>query len=432
MNFKEYIINLVKPYRGLKPGIYVLAISRFVNALGALIFPFMTLILSEKIGLNPVETGLYISITGLLFIPSGLLGGKLADHFGKKRTILLFEFLGMMTYVYCVFSETNMTMVYALMAASILFGFAGPAHDALVADLADKNEREGAYSLLYLGFNLGFAAAMILAGRLFANHLKVMFIIDVITALLALVLIAVFIKEKGKNNQLITDEENVSDGAIVTALDHSDLETKVEGSIFKVLVQRPIIVKFIFLMFLYRFVYSQWSFLMPLHTVELFGDEVGGALFGNLGTFNALIVVVFTALITRLLIKSTPINRLVIAGLLLSIGFGMLGVISNQVAFYISVFVFTLGEIVEAISTLPYLMNYTPESHRGRMSSVAMMIMGVGYSLSPLFFGWLLNVSNYEFSWLVTGIIGLIGTFGMYLLSRDEQQEIRLEGEKAI
>ncbi len=413
------IHQLLKPYKGLQKGIYILAISRFVNALGALIFPFMTLILSEKIGLNDFETGLYVSITGFLFIPSGLIGGKLTDYFGRKNIILGFEFLGMMAYVYCYFAQVGMSMVYALMLAAILFGIASPAHDAIVADMADKDEREGAYSLMYLGFNLGFAVAITMGGRLLANHLNLMFAIDVGTAMVALVLVAFFIKEPKRVD--------------------SEIEVTGEktGTIFRVLLRRPVLVEYILLLFLYRFVYSNWSFMLPLHVTDLFGDVEGFALYGDLGLVNAIQVVVLTALITGLLRKVKTINKVVLAGLFFSIGFGLFGFASTKFAFFIGVLLFTTGEIMEAISFLPYLMNHTPESHRGRMSSVAMTVLSIGYSLSPIVFGWILTVTDYQMAWVITGGIALVGTIGMWRLSaKENRQEIekrlQLESGKVL
>jgi len=426
-NFNQYIVNILKPYRGLNREIYVLAISRFVNALGALIFPFMTLILSEKIGLDEVQTGFYTAFAGLLFIPAGLIGGRIADFFGRKRTIIVFECVGMLTYLVCVIIEPTMLMVYVLMMTAFSFGVAGPAHDAMIADFADEKQREGAYSLMYLGFNLGFAFSMILAGRLFANHLKLMFIIDLSTTFLALLFISFLIKEKYEGARAKDIIKDTNDDSIVD----NELETHHKGSIFEVLKERPLLIQFAVLMFLYRLVYSQWSFLMPLHTVALFGDEKGGALYGNLGFVNALIVVSLTAIITRMFIKQTSIVRIVIAGIFLSTGFGLLGIISSPLAFYISVFVFTIGEIIEAISTMPYIMNHTPESHRGRMSAVIMTVMGVGFSIGPLILGIVLKYTSYSTSWFVTGILGFIGVGGMIQLSRKETIQKRLIKEEA-
>lgn len=417
---KEYISKLLSPYKGLQKEIYILAISRFVNALGALIFPFMTLILREKIGLDEFETGLYTALAGLLFIPAGLLGGKIADFFGRKRTIIIFEIVGMMTYISCLFIEPSMFMVYIFMLTAFSFGVAGPAHDAMIADYSSDNEREGAFSLMYLGFNLGFAFSMILAGLLFANHLKLMFLIDALTAMFALIMIGLFVKDnyiKKEITSIISSnrEENGND----ERHDH-DLERHHSGSIIKVLLERPALLEFAFLMFIYRLVYAQWSFLMPMHTVELYGQQSGGALYGSLGTINALVVVFLTAFITKIFFKVTSINRIVIAGLFLSIGFGILGMSVSPFMFYLSVVIFTIGEIIEAISTMPYIMNHTPESHRGRMSAVIMTVMGLGFSTGPILLGLILKYSNYRTSWLVTGGLGLVGVVGMMNLSRKE------------
>jgi MFS family permease len=240
-----------------------------------------------------------------------------------------------------------------------------------------------------------------------------MFLIDVLTALFALVLIGFFVKE----NKLIDKDSNGQD------LGLSPMESHHEGSIFCVLLERPILIKFALLMFLYRMVYAQWSFLMPLHAVGLYGDMAGGALYGNLGMVNALIVVSLTAIITRMFMKISSIHRIVIAGIFLSLGFGLLGIVARPAAFYVSVFIFTLGEIIEAISTMPFIMNHTPVSHRARMSSVIMMVMGVGYSSGPLVVGWILSMGSYSRTWRVIALIGFVGVFGMWRLSRSEARK---------
>lgn len=434
---QNYLNKLLDPYKGLQKEIYILAISRFVNALGALIFPFMTLILREKIGLDEFQTGMYTAAAGLLFIPAGLLGGRIADFFGRKQTIIIFEIIGMMTYVICLFIEPSMLMVYIFMLTAFSFGVAGPAHDAMIADFSSDKEREGAFSLMYLGFNLGFAFSMILAGLLFANHLKLMFLIDAITAMFALILIGFFVKDHYVNKEesnpgnnrvidvvteeqsMVIDEQELNHYATSPAI-QKDLEKSHTGNIIQVLKERPILIEFTLLMFIYRLVYSQWSFLMPLHTVELYGQQAGGALYGSLGTINALVVVFLTALITKIFFKVTSINRIVIAGLFLSIGFGVLGFNASPFMFYLSVVVFTIGEIIEAISTMPYIMNHTPESHRGRMSAIIMTVMGVGFSTGPILLGLILKYSTYSVSWFFTGGLGLIGVLGMLNLSRKE------------
>lgn len=390
------LLKLLKPYRGLRREIYIIFISKTINAMGALVFPFMTLLLNNKIGLSGSETGFYITLTGLFYAPASLIGGKLSDTFGRKKVLITFELLATACYFFCVFISPGMMMVYILIAASFFFGIAGPSHDAMTADLTTPDQREGAYSLNYLGFNLGFAFAQIIAGFLFKDHLKLMFLIDVITALFGILLIALFVEETLNGNEENSTDEQAHSGK----------------SIFSVLLSKPVLIFFALAAFGYKFVYSQWTFLVPLHAEFNFTGE-GAKLFGLLGSFNAIIVVVCTPVITAMFNRRTNIRRIFYAGILFTVGFGMLGFISTKSAFFISVFIFTIGEILEAISTMPFIMNHTPASHRGRMSSIIPLIMGAGYSLGPLIMGSVLDNNGFQNSWIIAAAVVLISTIAM-------------------
>ncbi len=401
--------NLFSPYMGLRREIYIIFISKTINAMGALIYPFMTLLLSTKIGLSGAETGFYMTLTGVFYGPASLIGGKMADTFGRKKILIIFELLAVVSYIVCIFLPPGMMMVYVLMSAGFFFGVAGPSHDAMTADLTTPEQREGAYSLNYLGFNLGFAMAQVLAGFLFKDHLALMFIIDAVTAIIGILLIAFLVKETLNEE---TSEENTH-------------EERSDKSIFSIILSRPVLLFFALASFGYKFVYSQWPFMLPLHAEANFPGE-GARLFGILGSFNALIVVFCTPLITAMFKNKTNIKRIFYAGILFTIGFGILGFISIKSAFFISVFIFTLGEILEAISTMPYIMNHTPASHRGRMSSIIPMIIGAGYTVGPVIMGSVLDKYGYQFSWIAAASVVLISTIAMKMIDvADKPKDFR-------
>jgi len=292
--------KLLQPYRGLRREIYIVVLSKTINAMGALIFPFMTLLLTRKIGMTSTEAGRYVAMMGLLWAPASILGGKLSDTYGRKRVLITFELLAVLGYTFCIFLEPSMLMVYTLMASSFFFGVAGPSHDAMTADLTTEDQRDGAYSLGYLGFNLGFALAQIIAGLLFEEYLHIMFLIDAVTAFIALTLIGFFVKE--------TMEPAKSEPENPTKEEKTELAES-KKSIVSILLARPMLLVFALAAFGYRFVYSQWSFLMPLHAEFNFPAE-GAKLFGLLGSFNAVIVVIFTPLLTALFTKRSNIRRI--------------------------------------------------------------------------------------------------------------------------
>ena len=46
------IMNLISQYKGLRKENYVLCFGRFVTAMGAMVRPMLTMILSQKLGMN--------------------------------------------------------------------------------------------------------------------------------------------------------------------------------------------------------------------------------------------------------------------------------------------------------------------------------------------------------------------------------------------
>jgi MFS family permease len=383
--------------------------------MGALIFPFLTLILDRKIGLSSDEIGSIIGISGLLYVPASLIGGYLSDRIGRKKILVAFDCLGIIGYICCYFTETSMTLVYMLMASSFLFAVAGPSHDAITADLTGGRQREGAYSLNYFGFNIGYAFSQIIGGYLFEKHFKTMFIIDAVTALFGMALIILFVKETHRPKA--AEEEIVKENP--EGLSESEAHT--DGSILRILFERPILIYYAIASFGYKFVYSQWGFLIPLHVSRNFGEE-SGSLFGSLGFTNAAVVVLFTLILTSVFSKKSNIKKVFYAGILFTIGFGMLGFFDTKPAFFIAVFIFTLGEILEATSSMPFIMSHTPASHRGRMSSVVPIIMGVGYVIGPSKMGSIAKNNSYEFCWKVIGGIALLATLLMKILDRYDQK----------
>ncbi len=408
MNLK--LQSLVRPYMGLPKEVYVIFIARIINAMGLVVFPLITLILTRIIGLSGQQAGFIVAISGLMFIPSSFIGGKLADTIGRKKVIIIFDTLAVIVYISCIFVETSMLLVYLIILAGFCMGVGDPAHNSLIADLTTPKNRDGAYSLSYLGFNLGFIIAPTLGAFLLEKNLQLMFLIDAVTALIAIGLIFIFINETFETTKEDLGEDRK----------HERRET---GSIFKVLLSRRILLYFSLIIFGYNFVYSQWFFMLPMHISENFGP----VLYGMLGSFNAIIVIIFTPLLTSFFSNRKNIRKIIYGGVLYTLGFGMLGFIDFKIAFFASVLIFTLGEILVTISCMPFIANHTPASHRGRMSSVISILMGAGFSLGPLVMGTVLEYVTISFAWKIIGCIMLISTLLMIVLEKYELNSKKLD-----
>ncbi|MBC8060541.1 MAG: MFS transporter [Clostridiaceae bacterium] len=394
--------KIFNPYKGLSREIYILAFGRMINAAGSFIFPLLALILTLKIGFNKTDAGYIISASGILFMFSGMIGGKLTDCFGRKKIIIIFNSLGAISYLIAACLDTSNYLVIMIILAGFLMGIAGPASGGLIADITTPKTRDGAYSLFYMAMNVGFTISPIIGGLLLENYLWLLFLLDGVTSLIAVLLTYIFIPESiNKTKEKLGEDRK-----------H---EKHVEGSILKVLLERPILILFAMVMFGYNFVYSQWCFLYPLHISKIVPNN-GPGFYGTLVSFNAFIVITMTPIIVKIISGKKSIGRIFLGGIFYTIGFGMPGFISSVPFLYISVLIITVGEIIVTTSSGPFVVNHTPASHRGRMEAVMPIIMGLGFTIGPAITGTILKVTSIENGWRFVGLVMLIFTFFTYLL----------------
>ena len=87
------IRKFLSTYSGLDRSIYFLCLAQVINSIGHFVHPFLTMFLTQKIGMDAVEAGTYVMLSAAAWVPGSLLGGKIADQFGRKRVLVIFQFL---------------------------------------------------------------------------------------------------------------------------------------------------------------------------------------------------------------------------------------------------------------------------------------------------------------------------------------------------
>jgi MFS family permease len=392
-------------YSGLPREIYIIFFARIINNIGSFVQPILVLILTQKTGMGSDEAGLFVTIQALLCAPGIIIAGKLADTIGRKRIILISQGAGAIALIICGLMKPTLEMTYLLIASSVFYSMSQPAYDALVADITTPENRKASYSLTYMGMNLGFAIGPILGGLLFENALPLVFIGDGLTTIMALLLVMVFIPETmGKDPVREIDEDRV-------------LEQKVEGSVFHLLFRRRILLSFALISFFYFFIFSQWNFTLPMQMADIF-DGKGAALYGTLASFNGLVVLVVTPALTKMTRNFHPISLISSGGLCYGLSFVIFGFIHVLPAFYIGVFIMTLGEILVSVNSRSFIADYTPASHRGRVSSILPIITGAGYTLGPVITGKVISTLSFTAAWIITACIGFVSAAMMQLLKR--------------
>lgn len=403
----------IDPYRGLPRSVYTLFIATVVNGVGIFVFPFMALILTRRFGLSDKETGDIVFLTTVAYVPGTLLGGRLADRFGRKKVQMVSQFLCGALFIPCGFLDDPYLIAGFIIASVFFDGVTDPARSAMSTDVTTPENRQAAFSLIYLGHNLGFAVGQIIAGFLFASAPSWMFWGNAIAIGASLVLVGLFIPESKPS----AEAEKAS-----LATDSS--EKAHEGGLWSALRSRPSLVVFAVLTTFYAFSYAQHRFAMPLQATELYGDD-GAKLYGFMMTMNAVLVLAFTTPIIAWTKRYRPISSVAFAGVLYAVGFGMLAFARFPWVFFVSTFVWTMGEIVNATNEGVYVSNHTPMSHRARFNAVLPLIAGLGFSVSTPIAGRIAGTAGMSVVWVVVAASAALASAGIWALGRFEARRER-------
>lgn len=402
-------------YAGLPRSVYIIFFARVVNSMGNFVFPFMTLLLTSKISMGEEQVGKYLLLASLLQIPGSMLGGKLCDVIGRKSIMVAFMGLAGICLIPCIIIIDNpSTMVlvpWFLILSSFFSSISSPASGAMMNDLTNPENRQAAFSLLYLGLNVGAAIGSMVAGYLFNNYMKLLFLGDILSTSLAVILLLLFVRETKPNNDF--QDQNICE---------SSDEKAETGGLLAAILRRPALMIYTILNTIYAFIYSQTHFSIPLHANSIFGEELGSRYYGTLNTINCLQVILLTTVITLITKKIRPIYNISIAGIFYAIGFGMLFFVNNLSMFILSTVIWTIGEIISATNSGVYVANHSPISHRGRFNALIHIIKGTGSSIAPYLMGGFIADHGVRNVWPIQFVLGISAAFLMFLLGTYEKK----------
>lgn len=392
--------KLLTQYSGLKREIYILFVGKLVTAMGSFVWPMMTFLLTTKLGFSDGVATMLIATAGTISLPVALLGGKLADRFPRKNIIILFDCLTVSLYVLASLMPIGYHTAVIIFFASLFQTMESPAYDALTADYSSTRQREKAFSLDYLGFNLGYVFGASIGGMLFENHTNLAFLLNGLSIFVSTALIFLFVKPENAISD--SDEEEES---------YSEYEKPVADSlpILAVLKQRKVLIAMMLIGCFASLTNNTVGIVLPLQLKEHMG-QAGAALYGNLNSLNGLVVILFTPLLTMVLKRLTEIPKSILGLALFLAGMVLFMVSQQKWLLFVGMFIYTLGEVVSVLGSNPYMSRRIPASHRGRIGGVTSVLFAVFFSLTQYGISAVLLVAegNYTLLWMIFIGCGLV------------------------
>lgn len=385
--------KIITQYAGLKREVYVLFAGRIVTAMGSFVWPMLTFLLTTKLGFSDGVATLFIATAGLISLPMALLGGRLADRFPRKNIIIIFDCLTVALYVLAAILPIGYHTAAIIFFASLFQTVESPAYDALNADYSTTEQREKAFSLSYLGYNLGYVFGASMGGILFEFHTNLAFLLNGLSIFVSTALIFFF----------VIPENAISDTGSQAEC-YSEYEKPVEESlpILAVLRQRSVVLAILLIGCFASMSSNTMGILLPLQLKEQMGQH-GAAIYGYLNSLNGLVVILFTPILTMALNRLTEIPKSILGMGLFLTGMVLFTLGSPLWVLFVGMFVFTLGEVVSVLGNNPYTSRRIPASHRGRIGGVTSVLYSVFFTLIQYGISFVLMIAegNYRLLWLV-------------------------------
>ena len=403
-------MKFIQQYKNLSKEIYILFFGRIVTSMGSLIWPLLTLILKNKLGYSATTIATLTMAMSILQFPMMLLGGKLADTLNRKWIIVICDLVTVTAYIICGILPLSNFSIALFYLAGVFATIEGPSYDALVADLSDSESREKAYSLQYLGMNLGLVLSPTIGGLLFENYLWLAFILTGLATLSSTILILLFIK------RLSVEKKNIS----------AYEEKRENESVFRILRERKALILYALVCGFGGIVYAQFNYLLPLNMENLYGAK-GATLFGMLTSTNALVVIIATPLITTFMSRLMDVRKIFVGESLIVLGlFGYRFVQGAIGLYFILMIIFTIGEVFNTLGHQPYMTRRIPSTHWGRVNSFVNTVSGFCSGVGNILIGKIVDTSGYDVAWFVVGIIGAVAITLIVLLNLLDKRQFKL------
>ncbi|MCJ7825680.1 MAG: MFS transporter, partial [Anaerolineales bacterium] len=133
---------------------WVIVGSGFIDHLGrTLIFPFFSLYITQKFGVGMTQAGVLLAIFSLSGLVGSMIGGALTDRFGRRGIVLFGLVISAMSSV-SMGLVNDLKLFYILAVfVGVLSDVAGPARQAMIADLLPPQKRSEGFGNSYFSMN---------------------------------------------------------------------------------------------------------------------------------------------------------------------------------------------------------------------------------------------------------------------------------------
>ncbi|GAB3984853.1 MFS transporter [Plantactinospora veratri] len=392
---------------GLPAVFWYLWSGLLINRVGAFAMLFLPLYLTDARGASDALAGLVVGAYGLGGVAGVLLGGVLADRWGRRRT-LVWSHLAASVLMASMAVVTSLPAI-ALLAAlvGIAHSMPGPAFVAAIVDVVPVARRSRAFNLQFWAFNLGMAGASALAGLLAEASYLALFLVDAAATLTTTVIIAWKVPE-----------------TLVRAAPGASAGDRESPPVRRVGLRTPltdrIFLAFVALTFAHAVITAQNSTVMPL---AMRADGLSSSAYGLVVALGGLFIVIGQLFVPRLIDGRRKHRVLATALGLAAFGYAGLAVADGLPGYLLAALVWTVGAMLAAPPNAEINAELAPPRLRGRYQAVFFLTFPAAAFVAPAAGGVSLQYLG-DGHWLAVGGLGLLAVAGHLLAGPARERRV--------
>jgi MFS family permease len=383
---------------GLPRSFWIICAGIFVNRIGGFVLPFLALYLTQALHLSLARAGLVIALYGAGGAAAGPVGGYLADHVGRRFTMVTALGLGGVGMIALGMTRQLPVLAPMIFLVALVSEMYRPAMQAAVADLVDPADRLRAFGLVYWVINVGFAIGLTLGGLIAARSFLWLFIGDGITTLMFGLLILTGVPE--------THPHLSVGGAKRPAHARSGFFAPYRDLHF---------VLFLVLSFFIALVFMQNATSFP---VDMTAKGISRSVFGRVLALNGVVIVLVQPFLGPFLARRDRSHTLAVGSALIALGFGLNALASTVSLYVLSVVIWTVGEMGVLPVANAVVADLAPPDVRGRYQGAYGLAFGSAVCLAPALGMFVLGRLGSVTLWSGCLVIGLIVSAGHLARSR--------------
>ncbi|MDK2980614.1 MAG: hypothetical protein PWQ55_961 [Chloroflexota bacterium] len=383
---------------------WVMMLGLFIDNLGGnLIYPFFSLYVTAKFGVGLSTVGLLLGAQTAGRLLGSLVGGGLADRYGRKKLMLFGLLVSGLFSATIIFVNHFYLLFLVAVTAGFLGAMSGPAHQAMLADILPEDKRSSGFGVLRVVYNLTVAIGPLIGGFISDFSYNWLFIGDAITSTITFFIVWKLLDETLPEKESAQEETTKKADKI-----------GLKGYLV-VLKDTNYVLLLGFLMLTFGVMMQMMS------TLSVYMRDVQGfpnRYYGYILSLNAIMVVVLQFSVTRQADKMKPLIALAIGAAFSTFGYALFGFVNGLLPFALAMAILTIGEMVIDPLSQTLAAQFAPRDMRGRYMATLNLATSIAYLVTPYLAG--LVIDNYDphWVWYACGIVGSAAVLGYLWLHR--------------